>query len=442
MMYCWDAFTGKLLWENANPCTCYGSIRTLSADGSSLWRVFEGRDETAVQKIDGRTGEVLLSALWPGEFWEPMADQPMESPDGTRAFLTMQMSGTSSLNRTEMLLVFDTRTGELLWRLDLDKDSQEWREANESGSFLTTEQLREAGRVLPEERKGFVQAAFSKDGKYIYCVQNVIRKETKDPGVCVDRLDAETGKIMEEICLPLADQKIKLWEEEEAFVLVDQKHNEVNTSDLSVYSNDEWAYPSYAGAVRDVTVEHTVRIFDLAKWDYTAEIPFTYLRSPEAHNQTLAAVRSLDGGMALIWETENGDGDGEEFCCRLEKDGSLGPVCEAESEAGRRLWVAKDQYISFMGQEAFLQNGRLYRLSDGVLLLQSAWNASLQVTQHGTGVLFTEGSNVERGIKASKDGTSICMYSSYAGTTKAPFLVLPSDLDTLVEKGRRRIGAD
>ncbi len=205
----------------------------------------------------------------------------------------------------------------------------------------------------------------------------------------------------------------------------------------------KWLFLSHFRDTRNkrvMGIEHTVRIFDLAKWDFTAEVPVTYLRSPEAHNQTLAAVRPFDGGMALIWEMENADGDGEKYCRRLEKDGSLGPVCEMESEAGRRLWVSKDQYISFMGQEAFLQGGKLYRLSDGALLLQSAWTETLQVIQHGTGVLFVEGSNVERGIRASKDGSSICMYSPYTETVKTPFLVLPSDLDTLVEKGKRRIG--
>jgi hypothetical protein len=187
-------------------------------------------------------------------------------------------------------------------------------------------------------------------------------------------------------------------------------------------------------------IEHTVRIFDLAKWDFTAEVPVTYLRSPEAHNQTLAAVRPFDGGMALIWEMENADGDGEKYCRRLEKDGSLGPVYEAGSGEGRRLWVTKNQYLQFMGQEAFLSDGKLYRLSDGALLLQSAWTATLQVIQHGTGVLFVEGSNVERGIGAAKDGSSLCMYSPYSGSSRTAFLVLPADLDTLVEKGKRRVG--
>ena len=48
---------------------------------------------------------------------------------------------------------------------------------------------------------------------------------------------------------------------------------------------------------------------------------------------------------------------------------------------------------------------------------------------------------MDRGLSAAKDGTSICMYSPYNGTARTPFLVLPSDLETLVKKGRERIAA-
>ena len=475
-VYCWDAYTGEFLWENENPWYCYRSGVKLSDDGKTLWRAYEGRNQTILERVDIETGETVLSARWLGSFSQPMDGEPVESPDGTRAFLTMQLSSTSSLNCTEMLLVFDTATGELLWRLDLDEDAANWRETRdeeiakalaegrepetgivpsgdgldtvgivpvfekqrESGTYRTRKQLEEAGMVLPGERTGFAKVMFSKDGKYLYCVQNAVRKGTGESGICVDRLDVETGEILDERFLALEDQKITLWEEEEAFVLIDSQPDEVNNTDISVYSEGGWTFPSFAGADRDITVDHTVRIFDLAKWDMTEEIPFSYLRSPEAHNQVLAAVRPFAGGMALYWETENGDGDGENFCCALKKDGTLGEILEADSEAGRRLWVPEENYLNFNGEEAFFSQSRIYRLSDGALMLQSSWPSTLQVTQTGSAVFSVE-TPLDRGIAAAKDGSSICMYSPYGGGSRTPFLVLPSDLDTLVEKGKKRI---
>ena len=485
MLYCWDAYTGELLWENANPWYCYRSAFSPDTDGKTVWRLYEGEVQTCIERLDAATGEVLLSARWLGKNWQPMADQPVESPDGTRAFLTMQKSSTSTSNCSEMLLVFDTQTGELLWRFDLEGDSAEWHEKNEAeiaaaaaaaqeqedgeaadagtassdgpeqpvplvpvcqrqreaGTFKTTEQMREAGLVLPKERTGFAEVMFSKDGKYLYCIQNAMKMENGENSVCVDKLDVETGEVLSERILPIDLQEITLWKEEEACVLIGWMEDEINRTDLSVYSNGEWSYPSYAGAARGVTMDRTVRIFDLARWDYAAKIPFSYLRSPEAYNQPLTAVQSYTGGMALFWEAENGDGEGEAYCCSLAKDGSLGPVCAAGSEEGRRLRITQTEYLHFNGEEAYLSSGELHRLSDGALILKSAWTAGVHFTQTGTGVFREEGSNVEKGIDAAKDGTSVCIFSQYSGTPRTPFLVLPSDLDTLVEKARRRIAA-
>ena len=471
-IYCWDAYTGEFLWKNENPWYCYRSAATLSSDGKTLWRVYEGSGQTIVERVDIESGETVLSARWPGKFWQPMDGEPVENADGTRAFLTMQKSSTSTLNKTEMLLMFDTATGELLWRLDLEDDSADWREAKdeeiaaareegrepetgvvpsggkvdeigivpvwEKQSYRTRKQLEEAGMILPSERVGFAKVLYSKDEKNLFCVQNVVRKGTLDTGICVDRLDAETGEILDERFLPLEDQKITMWEEEEAFVLIDDQPDEVNSSDISVLSNGVWSYPSFAGAEGNVTVNHTVRIFDLAKWDFAKEIPFSYLRSPEANNRTLTAVRPYGGGMALYWETENGDGDGEDFCCSLAKDGTLGEIVPADSEAGRRLWIPEENTLTFNGEEAFFSQSGIYRVSDGALLLQSAWSSTLQEMQSGSAG-YSVGTTLNKGIGAAKDGSSICIYSPHSGTARTPFLVLPSDLDTLVEKGRKRI---
>ena len=436
IVFCWDAYTGELLWESANPLYCYESLVKPGTDGKTLWRIYEGRGETGIEQLDGMSGRTLYSVSWPGEFWQLMSNQPVESPDGSRAFLTMQKSRTNLRNCTEMVLVFDTDTGSLLWRLDLEEDSALLREKNEAeaGTFLTVDQLSEKSMVLPEERTGMAEAAFSRDGKYLYCVQNAVRKETGETGVCVDRLDAETGEILDERFLAMGKQEITMWEEEEALVLVDEKADEINRASYSVLTSGEWTAPYFTGAVRDVTVDHTVRIFDLAKWDLAAVIPFSYLRSPEAYNQPLRTVRPFAGGMGLYWETENSDGDGEDYCCRLEKDGSLGPVYAADSEEGRRLWVSKENHLIFSGEDAFLAQDRIVRLSDGALLLQKTSTSGIQTIQYGDGPLYTV-NDQGNGIDAAKDGSSICISSS----SRASFLILPSDLDTLVEKGKRRI---
>ena len=55
----------------------------------------------------------------------------------------------------------------------------------------------------------------------------------------------------------------------------------------------------------------------------------------------------------------------------------------------------------------------------------------------------TRGGGDKYGIAAAKDGQSICMYSPQSGATSTyPVLILPSDLDTLVEKAKRRIGEE
>lgn len=137
-------------------------------------------------------------------------------------------------------------------------------------------------------------------------------------------------------------------------------------------------------------------------------------RQPAAYRE-----RSSDGGVSLYWEAENEDGDGENFCCRLEKDGTVGPVCEADSEAGRRLSVLKENCLTFNGEEAYLSSSGIRRFSDGALML-----------------------SVSGSVAAAKDGSSVCVHNGYYSSAATPYLILPSDLDTLVEKGKRIVGSN
>lgn len=51
--------------------------------------------------------------------------------------------------------------------------------------------------------------------------------------------------------------------------------------------------------------------------------------------------------------------------------------------------------------------------------------------------MFQDGFKV-RSLAAAKDGSSICIFSRYGGSNRYPFLIFPSDLDTLAEKGKKR----
>jgi hypothetical protein len=72
-------------------------------------------------------------------------------------------------------------------------------------------------------------------------------------------------------------------------------------------------------------------------------------------------------------------------------------------------------------------------------MLAGVWTSTLRVTQSGGGTLFGEGDSLDRGIAAAKDGSSVCVFSRYSSSDRAPFLVLPSSLDDLAAKGRRRM---
>ena len=456
MLYCWDAHTGELLWESANPEYCYESTFALSADGKTVWRIYEERTTLGVERLDGTTGKKLYSVHWDGEFWQPLEGYPTESKDGTKAWLLTQYSSTNSYNRSEVCVLFDPRTGELLKRMDLDEDSASYsaRKAAEAEGADAEEASGENGemtdtagsaigtdRIRPEERSGFAEVMLSADETCFYMVQNATRKESGISGVCIDRMDAATGEILDERFLELGEQKFTLWEEEEALVLIDEQKDEFNNNIANVYTGGVWIYPSHIAEWNGSTVTHTIRIIDLAGKRPAAVAPFSYRRSPEILNTMLRTIKPFDGGMALYWEAENADGDGECFCCRLYPDGTTGPVFPSDSGSGRRLWVEKDKYMLFNGQEAYFSPAGIRRLSDGTLLLADVRASSGQKIKSIADRPDSYSYGTDHGIAASKDGQSICMYSPYSGsTTTYPVLILPSDLDTLVQKGKRRIG--
>ncbi|MBQ7174328.1 MAG: TIR domain-containing protein [Lachnospiraceae bacterium] len=522
MLYCWDAHTGELLWESSNEKDSYASTFTLSADSRTVWRIYEESSTQGVERLDGSTGEKLVSVHWDGEFWQPLEGYPVESPDGTKAFLIMQYSSSNSYNRSVLFVLFDPVTGELLRRMDLDADSAYWTErqeekaeeaagspdgdaaekaaagtemseAGETADTAATDETEDTevtegtegtesaadsdveaeaeaeteteaeamkagtaddtkkasasdsgtARIRPQERTGFAKAAFSADGTRIYVVQNAVRKDSGVAGVCIDRLDAGTGEIMDEQFLETGEVEFSLWEEEEALVLIDRQDEEYIHNVSNIYTGGTWIYPEYIAARSKTPVTHVVRIIDLTGKRPETKTPVTYYSSPEILNRTLTTVRPYEGGMALYWDAENEDRDGESFCCRLNRDGTTGPVYHADSGPGRKLWVSKDNYLLFNGQEAYFAQAGIRRISDGTLLMADVRSTSAKAIKNTSDKADTRGGGDKYGIAAAKDGQSICMYSPQSGATSTyPVLILPSDLDTLVEKAKRRIGEE
>ncbi len=440
-LYCWDAGTGELLWKDIFPEKSYGSVCTFSRDKQTIWRVYEGDSDLCLDQLDSMTGEKLLSVQWAEMYKDVMSGYPKESPDGTRAVVLTYTSGSLSEIRSRGLQLFDTGTGKLLGRMDLDEDSAYWRSGKEPGdaALLSLTGLPEEGRITPRERRGAAEALFSGDGRSLYILQNAERKKDQAQGICVDRFDAGTGELMEESFFEIGIQDITAWDEEECFVLIDPQEDEVNKEGLgdSVFSYGRWTHPMYPGSGGRVPVNHTVRIFDPAAGAFAAEVPFSYTKSPEGLAFVLTAVRPYTGGMALYWAAMNDDGDGEEYCCRLEKDGSTGTVYRAKSHEGRLLWVSDSDYLVFDGEEAYLSWSGIRRMSDAALLLGCTSDPSKIIVSPGNAPLYQRAGDSDYGIAAAKDGSSVCVFDSYANTNKTPFLILPSDLDTVVEKSRR-----
>ena len=439
-LYCWDARTGELLWGRLFPEKSYRSLCSLSGDGRTLWRAFEGEKGLTLERQDGMTGETLLSVRWKEKYDEAMKEYPLESPDGTKAVIMTQRSSTSLSNCSMVLLLFDTGTGELLARMDLGEDSAYWRsqlDAEDEGRLALRGQQNE-DLIKPGERTGFAGVLFSRDGKKLYCVQNAVQSGSGAEGICVDCLDTKTGELSDEYFLETGRQEITVWEAEEAVVLIDPVENEVNQANISVYENGVWSAPYDPGSADHASVVHQVRILDLKSGTFAAEFPFSYPKSPEAFAQTLTAVRAPAGGMALYWAAENSDSDGEDFCCSLEKDGTRGTVFEADSPEGRQLWVPENNRLSFNGEETYLSHSGIRRMSDNALLLGGAWHYSARIVETGIS-LYRGYEDIDLGIAAARDGGSVCVYDPSAGTRRTPFLILPSDLDTLVEKGKKRL---
>ncbi|MBR0114028.1 MAG: TIR domain-containing protein [Firmicutes bacterium] len=439
MLYCWDAETGTILWQRGNERRNYGSYIVWGDDGRTSWILSDGSGEIWIERFDEVTGETVLSSVWKGVEYQPVADSFTLSPDGSKGFCFQQLSSTSTLNCTESLVVFDASSGGMLWQMVLERRTEEWRAAH-GGEYDITWAEPEPGvrAAAPSDRSGFAQAMFSKDGRELFLIQRAVRSDDGASGYAVDRIDVLSGRIREEVFLEMSEQEVFIWEEEGLIVLIDEQPDEVNKPGRSIMRAGVWYYPTYTGEYEEVTVAHTVSLYDPEKAEFRARVPFSYRRSPEAYNQALTACRPSEGGMALYWEARNDDDDGERYCCRLYSYGSLGPVTEADSEEGRRLWIPAENCLVFQGEEVYIDDQILRRISDGSTVLAGLWTSTVHVISDA-GTAVGPDSFTDRSLAAAPDGSSICVYSRYGGNTRYPFLVFPSDLDTLVEKGKKRL---
>ena len=109
----WDAATGELLWVNESDWGEYwGDLTTgrMNVAGDAYWRqTYSGN---GLEKINADTGETLYSVKEMAGSYFPM---PQESPDGKLGLIV-------SNKYSHGLVVFETDTGNALWRKDLYED--------------------------------------------------------------------------------------------------------------------------------------------------------------------------------------------------------------------------------------------------------------------------------------------------------------------------------
>ena len=343
----WDALTGEFLWVNEGGWNASGAhVDTVfSEDGDLLWR------RNDIDCIDPVTGKTLYHLNFGGN-----TNAPILSPDRKLAVIP-------GLDWTGMRC-FDPETGEVFWQND---DYGECVFSPDSGEVLYIE-LRDAVEEYAQE-------------------------------LCWRRLDAATGRVLEEKILlhkKPGDDFQRLYR---LRILPEQ--------------NPIMAYSIAA----DVKTGSPILLIDMEHGEIVTEV--------KAPGDSTEAVITDTGDLTLQWKTE---GSKEyDLCCSLAPSGQLGPVCSVRSEEGRRLLIRDTQRLQFAGEEAeldMMQIDRYYtfqshyanqilRLSDGVVLLDAG----------------------ECNIAAAPAGPSVCIYSR--DTT--PLLFLDTEPDEMVAKARRRL---
>ncbi|MBQ7535152.1 MAG: toll/interleukin-1 receptor domain-containing protein [Stomatobaculum sp.] len=343
----WDARTGEFLWLNEGDWNPTGShVDTVfSEDGDLLWR------RHGIDCIDPVRGETLYRLNFGGN-----TNTPILSPDRKLAVIPgVNWSG---------MRCFDPKTGEELWKND-----------------------------------DYGQCVFSEDSKEVLYIELRDAAEEYAQELCWRRIDAFTGKVLEEKILlhkkPGEDfeRLYYLW------ILPEQKP-------LMAYS---LALDAKAGS--------PLLLIDMEKGEIAAEV--------KVPGDSTNAVIMDTGALTLQWKSE-GSGDYDQ-CCSVEMDGKLGPVCSVWGEEGRRLKIMDTQRLTFAGEEAELDMQQI----DRRYTFQSHYASQILRLSDGAVLLDAGDCN----IAAPAAGPSVCIYSR--DTT--PLLILDSDPDEMVAKARRRL---
>ena len=254
------------------------------------------------------------------------------------------------------------------------------------------------------------KASWSPDGKEIRGARIYDEEGTDRSGVQLTRLSPEDGHILEQKTLctfPKKSGTRKIWVSKELDCFAVVHHPKTEDGDSTQKSTHIEVYSLSDGSFLD-------------SWDLSVDCSLVF---------------SYTGKMAVRWTDLKEE---TEFCRTLEPGGELGPEILVESEEGRKLTTMREkddndellgevkasQYALFAGEEAALNNIRL-ELDDLTLLRMS----------DGLPFLDFKYSGIAVGAAVAPDGSGLCIFGYYM----TPRIILASDTETLVEKGKAKL---
>lgn len=338
----WDVETGELLWKSISGWIIQGNAHINSFLDSSGKYVFRSTDEmNGLEKLDAGTGELIYTALFDMD-----AAPFIESPDGKLAFAKSRYG--------KGRVVFEPESGKILWS---DKE--------------------DAGETI-----------FSEDGKELLSICEESDTSTFTKTVKWRRIDALTGKILEE--------KLILEAVPDDYVRVEAG---ADTSKALVIDDNE-----------DYSCERSL-LCDMRTGSVTDIYPTrTYYLNCDPEGKT--AVTFID--------------DSIEYCCLIYDDGSLGEVFREDTPEFRYLTCEKGGLYYFAGDACRISDPvnrqgvraqRLIRISDGAVLLDAGSLCDIAAT--------------------AADGTA-CIY----GTYKTPVIVKAEDAVDLIKAAKEKLEAE
>ena len=339
-IYKWDAESGELLWRNEcewelQPSKHCGAF--ISLDGKTVWR--GNSYMNGYVAIDAETGETLREITL-SEFTHRY-NEPEERPDGRRMLAQQEYGNGFS--------VFDPATGEILWDHE------------------------EGGNVF-----------FAEDGQSVHYIRRVKdRKNWKDTFVW-QRLDTETGEVLEEI--PLLEINP---DEDYCYLEVSKQNRQICIS----------------GYRYDAPETSVIRVVDMDTRilrEYHVDREAAYVNTEYPYS----------GGSAMRWKEED-----LYRVCMLNPDGTTGPVADTESDAGRRMTTGRDEYV-VLNDEEYSEGAELsysiVRLTDGEPLFRTFRSMNVSGT-------------------LSPDGKTVGIYAN----DLAPTLIRLTEDKLLAEKARK-----